>query len=368
MKKKHILVLTLFISSFLVGFNLNDDVEILADFLNARSSANFLKTTKNVVAVLTKGTTGKVAEVKNFTDKNGKFTGNSGVKILITSGPKKGQSYWVYNNKDNRSLKLVDETSKKEVSPEAIKPRSKTKGTIIRDTKAIRDPEETVVRETAQLVENVVRDGVNPPKIETNCPPEIPNPPKTETTTTQSKAYSPEAALAELNSGELKFVGRDLMPGSGQNRTCIYKNDKVYVLYGNCMSSKKESVMDMRIISANGESIHFYMEDFKGRPTSAMKREEYAGTWRVSYNKVDRPEQMNMSQIKNYVEKIDSSTTGCWVGGESSNNSTKADCFGELKNNLADWAPSAESFWHKPTNSWYATQLKMRKVIQSTRF
>ncbi len=363
MTKKRPLVFALLFCSLFLGFKAGDDIEIMADFLNARSSTNFLKTyKKNIVAKLNKGTTGTVTEVKNFTDKSGKPTGNSGVKILVTSGPKKGQSYWVYNNKDNRSLKLVDKASKKEILPEAVRPEGKTDATVIRDTEAIREPAETVVRDAAELVETVISEGVTPPQIQEDCPPQIPDPPKPNIPSSMQQTYSPEAALADLNSGELKFVGRDLLPGSGQNRTCVYKNDKVYVFYGNCMSNKKESVMDMRIVANNGESIHFYMEDFKGRAPSTMKREEYSGTWRVSYNKVERPAQMNMSQVKDYVEAIESSITGCWVSSD------KADCYGELKAQLSDWGPAAENFWQKPSNEWYSTQQKMRKVIQATRF
>lgn len=364
--KRNILFSVLFCTLFL-GFKSGDEIEIVANFLNARSSANFLKTTKNLATSLSKGTTGKVTEVKNFTDKNGKITGNAGIKISIEAGPKKGQSYWVYFNKNNPALKLVDRQSKEEIPPEKVKPKSDTKGTIIRDTAAIRDPEEAVLEDTASMADEVVGKGVDTPKIKTDCPPSIPESPKTPAISANKESYSPEAALADLNSGDLKFVGRDLMPGSGQNRSCIYKNNKVYVIYGNCMSNKKESVMDMRIVSESGESIHFYMEDFKGRNTSSMKREEYSGSWRVTYNKVDRPKDMTMSQVKNYVESIESSTTGCWVGGDSAA-PAKADCFGELKSKLSDWGPGAESFWQKPPADWYSTQLKMRKVIQATRF
>lgn len=98
-KIQKILILSLGIL-FLVSFKVGDEVELLS-FLNARTSPNFLGKTKNIATTLSKGTSGSVVEIKEFP------SGNSGLKMTVSSGPKSGQTYWVYYNVKKPALKIV---------------------------------------------------------------------------------------------------------------------------------------------------------------------------------------------------------------------------------------------------------------------
>ncbi len=80
----------------------NDTVELDA-FLNARSSMNFLKNTKNVVTTLPKGTKGKVEEFVKLP------SGNFGLKMTVLDGKHKDKSVWIYYNNKSPMIKLVDE-------------------------------------------------------------------------------------------------------------------------------------------------------------------------------------------------------------------------------------------------------------------
>jgi hypothetical protein len=137
-----IVVLSFTFLSLLVGFNVGEEIE-LENALNARSSANFLKKRKNIRTTLSKGTTGKVLKIKKFK------SGNSGIKIKVSSGPKKGQSYWVYFNVKNPSLKLIDEKNEI-VNPDKVSSALENKSTARakRDISAIKDNENSEDTET----------------------------------------------------------------------------------------------------------------------------------------------------------------------------------------------------------------------------
>ena len=108
MKNKLPTILLALSLTTLAGFDVGQEVE-LDSFLNARTHPNFLKYTKNIKTTLAKGTTGEVQEVKKFS------SGNAGIKMKVTNGPKTGQSYWVYYNSKTPAIKLTDKKEKKEI-------------------------------------------------------------------------------------------------------------------------------------------------------------------------------------------------------------------------------------------------------------
>lgn len=132
-----LLVTTLF------GFKTSDEVELDA-YLNARTSPVFYKYTKNVKTTLNPGTKGKVVEVtKTFP------TGNQGIKIQISSGPRAGQSYWVYYNKKKPALKLLGESKKEVTTPDKAKSAE-----VIEKVTATRDMDEHALVEAVKEVSN----------------------------------------------------------------------------------------------------------------------------------------------------------------------------------------------------------------------
>lgn len=140
--KTLVLILT---SLLLVSLKVGDDIE-LDQFLAARTHPNFLSYTRNIKTTLAKGTKGKVAEVKNFS------SGNAGIKMLIASGPFKGQSYWVYYNRKAPALRLIKTNGEEAISsaPLVNLRSAQTKEKI----QAIRDPDEHALIETAKEVSN----------------------------------------------------------------------------------------------------------------------------------------------------------------------------------------------------------------------
>ena len=194
-----------------------------------------------------------------------------------------------------------------------------------------------------------------------------------EENSSSSSSYTPNQALDDLNSGELKFIGREIMPGSDQNRSCIYKNNSVYLVYGNCMGNKKEgSATDFQVINMKGHQIKFYHEPFSDDAPSSLQRSQYDGTWSISYVKSDVPGNISgIVPMQNYLKKNLNFPNGvCYIGNSfrAKDPTATASCSGPMKPYQPSWAPAAESFWSKPTADWYSTQASLRKLIIATKY
>lgn len=118
---------------FALGFAKDEIIE-LEKYVNGRTSANFLKDTDNVKFTLAPKTQGKIQETKKF------GSGNYGLKVEITSGPRKGESVWVYYRTADPGIKLYanEADAKKGVESKDVE-KSKSAQTT-RETPAIRDP------------------------------------------------------------------------------------------------------------------------------------------------------------------------------------------------------------------------------------
>lgn len=390
MKNKLPTILLALSLTSMLGFSTGDEIE-LDSYLSGRTSPNFLKYTKNIAAGLEKGTKGEVVEIKNFPDRSDSSkTGNSGIKMKITSGPKAGQTYWVYYNKADPAIKLATRDSVKSSAPKIVEPKAIEPETIplnkndqptetiaaeiIKDVVARRDMEEHSVEEAARLADIALGKEFLGEAVGPKMPPcvsaienAVTPPPEA------SSTFTPQAALADLNSGDLKFIGRDLMPGSGQNKTCIFQNAKVYVLYNNCMANRKEAqATDIEIISKEGGSVKLYLEIFNsGKRMSQLNRDEYKnGTFSVVYTKTPPPGNLTVKKTIDYVKANEINGDACFIGDSFGAQKTdnKAMCIGGVQDKVSDWAPSAESFWKNPPPEWYSTQSKLRKLVETVPF
>ncbi len=195
MKNNFCIIILFSLLILLVGFKIGDEIE-LDNYINARSSAKFLKTSNNIRTQLSKGTSGTVSEIHPFYKiKNGKkILGNSGIKILVTNGPKKGKSYWVYYNVSNPALKLSNEKNS-ELKPSAVE--EATSAQTIREVPAIKDPDEdqeAILKAAQDVVSNI-----DSKKIQNSLSPQY----KKECTLTLAKS---ELETAQVNITDLEEV------------------------------------------------------------------------------------------------------------------------------------------------------------------
>lgn len=110
-----LLILSVFFSLALK----KDDVVELEQFLNARESADFLKTTQNVKFVLPPGTQAKIEKVKTFN------SGNHGLYVTLQTGDSKGEKVWIYYRDEKPGMKLFEgEAAKSAATTDVEKAKS----------------------------------------------------------------------------------------------------------------------------------------------------------------------------------------------------------------------------------------------------
>lgn len=186
----------------------------------------------------------------------------------------------------------------------------------------------------------------------------------------ENQAYSPVEALKDIQAGKLTFLGRDLFPGSDQNKTCVYKSDTAYILYNNCMANKKESpATDIEVISFKGGITSFYVQNKQaGIPVSTMTRASYDMTWRISLTPTPPAGPMNIQELKKFKEKYDATDGGCFIGStfKAQDMSSQVQCYGGVKS--PEWVEAAEKLWQEPGDDWYNAKKYLRKVVEATKF
>lgn len=183
--------------------------------------------------------------------------------------------------------------------------------------------------------------------------------------------YNPIDALKDINAGNLTFMGREIFPGSGQNYTCVYRSDNAYILYNNCMASKKESqATDIEVIAFNGDIASFYVLNKTNHlPVSALPRADYDMSWRVSATESPPvSNKLTVADLKKHREKYSAVSGGCSIGStfKAQDMDSKAFCIGGINN--PEWKVEAENFWKAPSDDWYTTLKKLRKVVEGSKF
>lgn len=182
--------------------------------------------------------------------------------------------------------------------------------------------------------------------------------------------YTPTEAMKDIRAGKLVFLGRDLFPGSDQNRTCVYKSESAYILYNNCMGNKKESpATDIEVISFKGgiESFYILNKDAKV-PVSTMERSSYDMSWRVSVTPTPPAGNMNMAELKKFKEKYDPTSAGCTIGStfKAQDMTSTVYCFHGATD--PRWVTEGEKFWKEPGDEWLKTKQYLRQVVLETKF
>ncbi len=138
--------ITLVSLSSTLAFKKGDQIELQA-FVNARTSANFTKSSKNISATLNKGTTGEVLETRPLP------SGNIALKMKVESGPHAGESYWVYHNLKNSIISLYNKKNEEMTGPDLS---AAQKARLKESITAIRAPEESAIIVAAETAVTIL--------------------------------------------------------------------------------------------------------------------------------------------------------------------------------------------------------------------
>lgn len=183
--------------------------------------------------------------------------------------------------------------------------------------------------------------------------------------------YTPQAAIEDALSAPLIFKGRGILPGADTTGSCVFSNDKVYVVYHYCLKSKKEAeALNIDIISFEGGVVNFAYENSNDKKIgSSLRRSQYDRAWRISFFKTtgEIKKNMNLMEMKTFLTattQMMNSKGSCFAGGMMKATPDPA-CKGTAAELTESWGPSAGDFWTEPDESWYTFQKKMRSEIAS---
>jgi hypothetical protein len=190
----------------------------------------------------------------------------------------------------------------------------------------------------------------------------------------QVPALTPQEAIKAINLGKLVYIGRELLAGHDQNRSCVYRSDTAYIIYHNCMGSKKESeATEIEVLSFKGGMTRFYIQNNKTvGPVSNTKRADYDMVWTVDHVQTAAPGKFDLAGIKNfYAGTIDDYAKGsCFIGRTfgAQDMTSVANCRKMDTDVAAKWKSEAESFWKEPGEEWYAAKKYLRKTVLATKY
>lgn len=190
----------------------------------------------------------------------------------------------------------------------------------------------------------------------------------------QVPALTPQEAIKAIHSGKLVYIGRELFAGHDQNRSCVYKSDTAYIIYHNCMGSKKESeATEIEVLSFKGGMTRFYIQNNKTvGPVSNTKRADYDMVWTVDHVQTAAPEKFDLAGVKKfYAETMDDYQKGsCFIGRTfgAQDMTSVANCRKMDPDVAAKWKSESERFWREPGEEWYATKKYLRKTILATKY
>ncbi len=179
---------------------------------------------------------------------------------------------------------------------------------------------------------------------------------------------TPREAMTELNNPVKTFIGRRNLYGHDQNYTCIYKTSRAYVLYHNCMGSKKEyNALDFEVIPFEGNIIGFSMENNNLGVPSTLRRSDYNMNWSVSFEVTNPPGgNLNADQLNTFLSS-NSRRGSCFIGStfKAKDLTQRASCSSVPVADTSVWEEEATSFWREPGEEWYRAIKESRKRMTS---
>lgn len=186
--------------------------------------------------------------------------------------------------------------------------------------------------------------------------------------------------LAAIQSGNLRYLGRGMMNngdgpvvrGGPGIRTCVYENDRVYLLYRGCMGNKSEAPnLEFTVIEkTSGAITQYYMET----PNEFSGSLSQSGTDVYNSFRITRVEgtpvssDMTMEQLrdhKNSQMHYNSNRPRCTFTDSVVSN--YRGCQGNPSGG-EQWLSAASTFRANPPRLWSQTLQSMRQLIVDTTY
>lgn len=190
-----------------------------------------------------------------------------------------------------------------------------------------------------------------------------------------SGVVTPAAALQLISTGQLRYLGRGLLPGSDTVGSCVFFDGTNYVIVHACRRDGREApATNIEIITPQGQKISYYIENSEatdrnvGMP-SQVRRENYDRSFRISYQKMDPPPTpYSLESMRAYLQRGQSDYSNvCYTGGMTLNQRDSLSvCNRGVVSEFNSWQPAADAFYNEPGDAWYSFLRTMRQKVQAT--
>ena len=191
-------------------------------------------------------------------------------------------------------------------------------------------------------------------------------PPQTPPAAAPAPMYTLEEALADVFAGPLTYVGTGDWTGIARIKSCVYRNDRVFVVNVYC-TLKEMPAFGMAVLSPTRGRVYFYAEAKK--PISALRRNDYftflgeAEPALVDANVPALDLAFTYDQLRAWDQKrYKRFAPACAVGTELKK--AQASCVGDLKSQTDAWVGRNKPFVDAPPADWYKAVKEMRGRAQ----
>lgn len=185
----------------------------------------------------------------------------------------------------------------------------------------------------------------------------------------QAQIVAPTDLVLDAAPQSLRFIGKKLMKGSISIKSCIFENDKVIVIYGNC-TKKEAPATNIRILSRTGGMVALSIENSDATERkgsiSTLRRSNYDGSWSVSFKASPAIQSTNLEGLdaiaSGYHDLCYTSADLNPLPGTPGHLEPKTGCTGSLKSEINTWNETGLSFWEEPGQDWYSFLREMRLI------
>lgn len=178
--------------------------------------------------------------------------------------------------------------------------------------------------------------------------------------------YSAEAALRDVLSGELEYIGTGSWPGVERLRACAFRNQRVVVVNTYC-SLYEQPAFRMEVYSPERGRVRIYAET-QGVVSERPRRDYFTFMVESSPPAAQLPVlslQMLYEDLRRYEQRrYDAFPPGCFAGEQ--NQRAVAGCLGALSSREGEWTEQNRAFLANANTDWYAV-VKMLRAL-ATRY
>lgn len=189
--------------------------------------------------------------------------------------------------------------------------------------------------------------------------------------TPSQETLTPSRALELVNSGNLTYHGRGLLPGSDTVGSCVFSNAEVYVIIHACRRDGREApATNIDIITRDGQKLNFYVETSAAMETSAglpsrLRREQYDRGWRITYSEPGPvPSPYSLESMRGYLER-NRQAPACFISDMTGSSGTPS-CLPGMEQARESFASGASGFHRDPGEGWYNFLRSMRQRAQAS--